>query len=210
MESSLPSLSVFAGLWLMQVTVPGPNFVRISEAALAQSRAAAMNTATGTAAAHCLWCLIAIGGAAIIAQTPLLGGAVRLAGALYFAGYGCRLIYRAFRSRPIGSLNSTPLSAFSAGFTTAMASPHSGLFFASVLTAIFPPILDTRLVAGMIVVVITVSLGWYLIVTSLLAAPASRAWYQRRRSAIELAFGAIMLVASLKLLVSAWERMHNG
>lgn len=204
MAPTIPLLSVFAGLWLMQVTIPGPNFVRISEAALAHSRGAAMKTAAGTAVAHCAWCLVAIGGAAVVAQDPLLGSAMRLAGALYFAFYGCQLLNRAGRPRPIEALAGDSLSAFRTGFFTAMASPQSGLFFASVLTTVFPPAFGGGVILAMLAVVAAVSLGWYLIVTSLLAAPASRAWYQRRRPVIEFVFGTILLIASLKLFSAAW------
>lgn len=207
MEPTIALLFVFAGLWLMQVAIPGPNFVRISEATFTHSRAVAMKTATGTAAANCSWCLIAIGGAAVIAQNPVFGGAMRLVGAFYFAVYGCQLLYRARRPRPIRRMSGDTLTAFRTGYLTAIASPQAGLFFASVLTTIFPPVLSGGLITAMIATVGAVSLGWYAVVTLLLAAPASRNWYERQRPAIEIMFGTILLIAAFKLINASLNMM---
>ncbi|MDQ8756753.1 LysE family transporter [Sphingosinicella sp. LHD-64] len=205
MESIPALLLVFAGFWLMQVAIPGPNFVRISEATFAHSRAIAMRTAAGTAAANCTWCLIAIAGAAVLAQDRVFGPAMRIAGALYFAAYGYQLIHRALRRRPSRATGTDALTAFRAGYLTAIASPQAGLFFASVLTTMFPPVLGGTLIAALVAIVGVVSLGWYAVVTALLAAPASRRWYERQRPAIELLFGALLLVASFNLVNASLE-----
>jgi hypothetical protein len=65
------------------------------------------------------------------------------------------------------------------------------------------------LIAAMIAVVLAVSPGWEWMVTSLLAAPASRAWYQRRRPAIERAFGTVLLIASFKLPGATWDGLRT-
>lgn len=207
MESTLLMLLSFAGFWLMQVAVPGPNFVRISEATFEHSRAVAMRTATGTAVANCTWCLIAIGGAAIVARDPLIGPAMRIAGAFYFAIYGCRLIVRAMRPQSAKATNAPAFAAFRAGYLTAIASPQAGLFFASVLTTMFPPVLDLALIAALVAIVGSTSLGWYAIVTSLLAAPPSRRWYQRQRPMIEIIFGTVLLAAAIKLIGASLNPM---
>jgi threonine/homoserine/homoserine lactone efflux protein len=205
MDTPITSFLAFAGLWFAQVAVPGPNFVRVSQAALERSRATAMKTAAGTAAGNCTWCLASILGASAIAADPMSGRALRVAGALYFAGYGGRLLLRAVR-REGGERMVSPVDAaqaFWAGFLTAIASPQAGIFFATALMAIFPDGPTQGGAATVLAVVAGVTLGWYAIVTAILAAPSSRVRYQRFRPVFEAVFGVVLLAASTRLLMLA-------
>ncbi|WP_439568600.1 LysE family translocator [Sphingopyxis sp.] len=203
MNGTLLALLTFSGLWLMQVAIPGPNFARVSEATFTHSRALGMKTATGTAAANASWCLIALAGAAAVMQDPLFGPLLRLAGALYFGGYGCRLLYRSFQARPIAAAALDSAAAFRSGYLTGIASPQAGLFFASALTTIIAPALDWMIGLAVVIIAAAVTLAWYAVVTSLLAAPRARAWYERRRPLIERALGVLLLTASIKLVGAA-------
>jgi threonine efflux protein len=194
----------FALFWSAQVALPGPNFVRVSTAALMNSRGLAIVTSAGTATGNAAWCLAAALGAALVAQSPVLGEALRLAGALYFAWYGARLIARAFGpARPITA--NSPLErrrAFGAGVTTALANPQTGVFLATTLPAMFPA-LTPAVILGATLTVALVNFAWYVVVVSLLAAPAPRAAYLRVRPALELAFGGILMIAAAKLVRAA-------
>jgi threonine/homoserine/homoserine lactone efflux protein len=203
MNSTTLSLLTFATLWLMQVAIPGPNFARISEATFTHSRALGMKTATGTAAANASWCLIALAGAAAVARDPFFGPLLRLAGALYFAIYGCQLLYRSFRPRSAARSPVNSVTAFRSGYFTGIASPQAGLFFASALTNILPPQRDGATATVIVAVAAGVTLAWYAVVTLLLATPSARTWYERRRPGIERALGLILLVAAIRMVAGA-------
>ncbi|WP_338426682.1 LysE family translocator [Sphingopyxis kveilinensis] len=203
MNGTFFALLTFSGLWLMQVAIPGPNFARVSEATFTHSRALGMKTAAGTAAANMSWCVIALAGAAAVMDDPLFGPSLRLAGALYFGAYGCRLVYRSFQPRPIAAAALDSAAAFRSGYLTGLASPQAGLFFASALTTIIAPALDWTVGLAVVAIAPAVTLAWYAVVTSLLAAPLARAWYERRRPLIERALGLLLLAASVKLIGAA-------
>lgn len=203
MNGTALSLLTFAALWLMQVAIPGPNFARVSEATFAHSRALGMKTATGTAAANASWCLIALAGATAVAQDPLFGPLLRLAGALYFGIYGCQLLYRSFRPRTAARAAVNSVTAFRSGYLTGIVSPQAGLFFASALTNILSPLRDWTVVTVVVAITAGVTLAWYAVVTLLLATPPARAWYERRRPIIERALGLILLSAAIRMVAGA-------
>lgn len=203
MNGTTLSLLSFAALWLMQVAIPGPNFARISEATFTHSRALGMKTATGTAAANASWCLIALAGATVVAQDPLFGPLLRMAGALYFAVYGCQLLYRSFRPRPGARASVDSMTAFWSGYLTGIVSPQAGLFFASALTNILSPVRDWTIAVVVVAIAAGATLAWYAVVTLLLATPAARTWYERRRAVIERALGLILLIAAVRLMTAS-------
>ncbi|WP_303718225.1 LysE family translocator, partial [Brevundimonas naejangsanensis] len=98
--STAAALATFALLWWAQVAVPGPNFVRITNAALLGSRSAAMSTAAGVATGNAMWCVIALSGAAIFQQHPELRQIIACVGAAYFAWLGAKMLHRAVTRRP--------------------------------------------------------------------------------------------------------------
>jgi threonine efflux protein len=200
------NISAFAGfvlLWAVQVVLPGPNFVRVSTAALTGSRSLAIITSAGTSAGNAAWCLLAALGVAFISNSPGLGVVLRLLGASYFAWYGIRLIASAFQ--PMEALDSDGVMkkrAFSSGLATALANPQTGVFLMTALQEAFYTINLAVIVVASITVAV-VNFGWYLMVASILDAPASRTAYLRVRPALGFLFGCILLFSAVKLVRSA-------
>lgn len=208
MFASVPgSLAFFAIIWLMQVMAPGPNFVRISHAALTNSRRAAMITASGTAAGNCCWCIAAALGAAVLMRNAAVSQALYLAGTAYFGWLGTAQLIGAFRRNPLISKTSSPdedgIKAFSRGFTTATANPQAVVFFATIFSTMFP-LLGSGLLVAMVLIVATVNLGWYACVATILTAGPARRIFEQWRPVIDLAFGTILWAAALKL---GWAAM---
>ncbi|MET0339307.1 MAG: LysE family transporter [Caulobacter sp.] len=201
----LPPLLLFALLWLGQVVLPGPNFVRITTAAMHGSRQAALQTAAGTAAANALWCLAAALGAAALLANPALASAVRLAGAAYLALYGLQLWRGALGPRGSAAASGRPLNAraaFSGGFATAAASPQALVFFTSIFSSLFTD-LSAGLVVSAMLVAATANLAWYLVVIPIVTTPALRDHYLRLRPIIEIVFGGLLLLSAWKLAAMA-------
>ncbi|HEY0627636.1 MAG TPA: LysE family transporter [Allosphingosinicella sp.] len=203
--AQLSSLAFFALIWLTQVMTPGPNFVRISHMALTVSRRAAMTTAAGTTAGNCSWCIAAAVGAALLMQDPLTRQALALFGAAYFAWFGTRLLLSAIRGRKAlqraeaRAVNG--LTAFRAGYTTAIANPQAILFFVTVFITMFPK-LTLDLVGIVLAIVAGVTLGWYAVVTTILTAAPARRIYERARALIDLVFAAVLWTAAIRLALT--------
>lgn len=203
MFASVPgSLAFFAIIWLMQVMAPGPNFVRISHAALTVSRRAAMITASGTAAGNCLWCVAAALGAAMLMRNAAVSQALNLVGTVYFGWLGTVQLIGAFRRNPLISQEPQPgesgIKAFKRGFATATANPQAVVFFATIFSTMFPQ-LSTGLLVAMVLIVAAVNLGWYACVATILTAGPARRIFERWRPVIDLMFGTLLWAAALKL-----------
>jgi threonine efflux protein len=201
---TLAALGTFSLLWWAQVAVPGPNFVRITDAALSGSRRAAMTTAAGVAVGNALWCLIALSGAAIFQKQPELRQFIAAAGVAYFAWLGIKMLQRAWTGRSQTSSRAQNRSAggtigpFWRGLATTSLNPQSLVYFTAAVVGGF-----SRLSPGLGLVLIAIVLGvtliWYEAITRLLDNPAARDGFERRRSVIEGVFGLLLLVGAAKL-----------
>jgi len=212
MSSTAQSLSFAAPLallWFGQVATPGPNFVRISHAALTMSRSAALATATGTAIGNALWCTVAAAGAASILKEGGVGLAIRLFGIGYFLWLGIALLARALKSETLSPeflardlSNSSKLMAVRAGLATALSNPQAALFFTTYFVSTMPVDATPAAFAAAIILVATVTLGWYLFVVSVLVQPKARDLYLRVRPVIDASFGVLVLITAYRLAVS--------
>lgn len=207
MIASIPgSLAFFAIIWLMQVMAPGPNFVRISQAALTVSRRAAMVTASGTAAGNCSWCIAAALGAAVLMRNAAVSQALHLGGTVYFGWLGTMQLIGAFRRNPLTGqappLDESGFKAFKRGFATATANPQAVVFFATIFSTMFPQ-LSGGLLVTMVMIVATVNLGWYACVATVLTAGPARRIFERWQPVIDFTFGILLWAAALKLALAA-------
>lgn len=199
--STAAALVTFALLWWAQVAVPGPNFVRITNAALLGSRRDAMSTAAGVAAGNAMWCVIALSGAAIFQQHPELRQIIAGVGAAYFAWLGAKMLHRALTRRP-GTTPATGLASgnrtFLQGFTSASLNPQSLVYFTAAIVGGFHD-LRLGLSVVLILIVLGVTLVWYEVITRLLDSVAARDAFKRAQPLIETVFGLLLLAGSVKL-----------
>lgn len=206
---SFSPLATLAVLWLAQVATPGPNFVRISHAALAVSRRAALSTATGTAIGNSIWCAVAVGGATALASEGWLGQAIRILGTGYLAWIGAKLLLQSLGPR---SASTRPAAqevrvrsgraAVQAGLVTSLTNPQAALFFATYFVAAMPRTAAPWLFAAAVAVVGLVTILWYVFVVGVLAAPKAREFYLRLRPMIDAVFGLLILTMAWRLLSS--------
>lgn len=198
------SILAFAGLWAAQVALPGPNFVRVSSAAFAGSAKLAAVTSCGTATGNSLWCLVAAIGAASVTNHPMLGAALKLVGASYFAWYAIRLFKRAFAKDQAPQLSIGALAhgrAYLDGTATALANPQTAIFFATALSSTFAS-LSPHMIAAAVAIVATVNCLWYAVVIAIISAPGPRAAYLRLKPALECFFGLLLILAASRLLLT--------
>jgi threonine/homoserine/homoserine lactone efflux protein len=100
MSTAATALLPLAGVLLLSVASPGPNFVIVTSTALARRRAGVM-TALGLAAASGSWAAIAIGGLSLlVTHVAWVHTALRLAGALYLIWLGLKMLLAAGQQRP--------------------------------------------------------------------------------------------------------------
>lgn len=202
--ATLTALGTFALLWWAQVAVPGPNFVRITNAALASSRRAAMSTAAGVASGNALWCLVALTGAAIFQQRPELRLIITACGAAYFTWLGLQMLWRALTARPTEAapdVRAPTDRTFWQGLASAGLNPQALVYFTAAIMGGFQDIRPS-LGLALILIVLAVTLAWYELLTRLLDSAAARNAFRRLRPLLEGVFGVLLLAGAVKLTLS--------
>jgi threonine/homoserine/homoserine lactone efflux protein len=204
---TLAALGTFALLWWAQVAVPGSNFVRITNAALSTSRAAAMSTAAGVATGNALWCLVALTGAAIFQQRPELRLIITACGAAYFTWLGLQMLWCALMVRPAEAApeaRAPTNRTFWQGLASAGLNPQALVYFTAVIMGGFQDIRPS-LGLALIVIVLAVTLAWYELLTRILDSNAARNAFRRLKPLMEGVFGLLLLAGALKLILSVVE-----
>jgi len=124
----------FAGATVMLVGMPGPNNLYISLRSLTQGRRAGVVSALAIETGTLVYVVVAAMGLATLVQaSPALFTAITLAGALYLAFLGIKML-RATTADQVGGVQSAPLGkVFRDGVLVNLFNPKAALFFLAFL-----------------------------------------------------------------------------
>ncbi|PZU09879.1 LysE family translocator [Sphingomonas sp.] len=199
----LPTLAAIAGVYFAMVASPGPNFLVVSQLALSGRTRLGVTVAVGVATGSLIWATLAMMGvAALLARAGHLYDLIRLAGAAYLIWCGIRLAWNARSAVTAARAVPVPTSyarAYRAGLMTNLTNPKAGAFWTSVFSSMFPPHAPVGLFAATLVVVVTISGGWYALVAIGLATDRVRRRYLALRRWIDAACGTLMIGLGLHL-----------
>jgi threonine/homoserine/homoserine lactone efflux protein len=124
----------FAGTTVVLVGMPGPNNLYISLRSLTQGRRAGVVSALAIETATLVYVVVAAMGLATLVQaSPALFTAITIAGALYLAFLGIKML-RAAAADHAGGIQSAPLGkVFRDGVLVNLLNPKAALFFLAFL-----------------------------------------------------------------------------
>ncbi|NIK59707.1 LysE family translocator [Kribbella shirazensis] len=127
-------LAGFAGATVVLVGMPGPNNLYISLRSLTQGRRAGVVSALAVETGTLVYIVVtALGLAALVQASPTLFTAITVAGALYLAYLGLRLL-RAPASHVDAGIQAAPLGrVFRDGVVVNLLNPKAALFFLAFL-----------------------------------------------------------------------------
>jgi RhtB (resistance to homoserine/threonine) family protein len=196
-----------AGIHLLAVMSPGPDFAMIVKQSIVYSRQTALWTSVGLGlgiAVHVFYSLVGIG--LIISQSIILFNIIKWAGALYLIYIGVMSI----RSQPKTIENTsevketkviTKFQAIKIGFLTNALNPKATLFFLALFTqAINPntPIL-IKLCYGLEMILATTT--WFAFVSIVLTNPNIKRRFLKVSHIIERFTGAVLILLGLKIII---------
>ncbi|KDN18043.1 LysE family translocator [Amycolatopsis rifamycinica] len=195
--------------YLPAAVTPGPNFVLIAHTAATGTRRSAVAIALGVVAAGGLLAAVAVFGlGGLLARTPWLATALRVACGGYLAWLGVRLWWRA---RAPGEPREQPdrdappaghRTAFGRGVLSNLTNPKAAAFFGSVLTATLPPTEPTAVKAAAVALIVVASAAWHLSVALLFSAPATQRWYAHAEPALNRVVGTVLVVLGIILALT--------
>ena len=204
MAHELAALATIAGVYLMAVASPGPNFFMISQQSMAGQRAMAVRIALGVAIGSATWALLAMAGvAAVLANAGWAFAAIRLAGATYLIWFGIKLL-RASRS-PVPAMATPVLAASRAlrtGVITSLTNPKSGAFWTSVFASLFPAHAPGWMFAATLATIAVMSAAWHVGIALVFASAGVQARYRPLRRRIDAVCGVFLVGLGARLAIA--------
>lgn len=198
-------LMTIAGVLMLSVMSPGPNFAIVTSTTMTVSRRAGILTGLGLAAASFTWALLAVAGLGLlIAHAGWIYTAVQLAGAGYLIWLGAKMVLGARRPPqiPSGKSRAVGLAAARKGFLVSMTNPKSVAFYGSIFAVMVPVQAPIWVHAAIVVISAGVSALWYCGLALLFSNGAVRRAFARGRSVIEATMGLFLIALGCRMLVS--------
>lgn len=200
----LPSIFSVAGLVMISIISPGPDFAIIVKNSLVYSRKTALLTAFGIALGilvHVTYILLGLG--LLIAKTPWLLFSVKCLGAAYLLYIGFKGLRAKKAISPLGHVHHKhDISSFTAirsGFLTNALNPKCMLFFVSLFSVVMDPNtpFTIMLIYGLIIFVETLS--WFGFVAFCLSGKSTRGKFNAAGHWIERVTGGILIALGVRL-----------
>ena len=196
--SGFSTLLMIAGVYWIAVASPGPNFLLVSQLALAGRARLGIQAGFGIAAGGCVWAILAMAGvAALLAHVAFVHTAIRLAGAAYLIWFGIRLLLSARAPadapRRLVSIPSTGWGAFRSGLVTNLTNPKAGAFWTSIFSSIFPAHAPAWLFVATAAMVPCISGGWYIGLSLMFGSDRVQRRYLALRRPIDAVCGVILV-----------------
>ncbi|MGE4424653.1 MAG: LysE family translocator [Pseudodesulfovibrio sp.] len=201
------NLLVVAGVTMLAVISPGPDFAVILRNALRSGRGPGLATALGIACGvvvHVTYTLLGLGW--LVARYAWLLTAIRYAGAAYLVWLGCS----AFLSRPAApGRPQAPASAASAdlrqafgnGFLCNVLNPKTVLFFIALFTQVVAPGTPLAAQVGIGAYIVLAHLAWFAFVVMVLTNPAALRVFNHWRRAVERGVGGCLIALGVTLAI---------
>jgi RhtB (resistance to homoserine/threonine) family protein len=198
---------VIAGIHLLAVMSPGPDFALVVQQSL-KSRRAGILSATGMAlgiGVHVLYSLLGIG--LIISQSILLFQGIKLIGAAYLIFIG----WKALTSKAPavvaedGPTKKTGKHALLAGFLCNALNPKATLFFLALFTQVIHQ--DTPLLIQLSygVYMMLQTFLWFTLVACLLSLPVIKTRIRGIQTILERVMGGLLIALGLRVALSIRE-----
>jgi len=198
-----------AGIHLLAVMSPGPNFVVISRNALAYSRRSGMFTTIGvTCGVFILLAFGFLGITALIAQSEAVYNGVRLAGAVYLIVIGLRGLLQARRAHAatdpaVASASLAAGASFRMGFITALTNPKAVVYLLAFFTTVISVDTAFGVKLTLLILMPTITFSWYTLLVWLFSHPGLRERYRRFEGWAHLGFGALLIALGLGVALSS-------
>jgi threonine efflux protein len=202
--SYLLQLLVLAGVWLVVVIAPGPNFVATVAAATGGGRSRGFRTAVGFALGDLIWASSSVLGLAVVlARYEWIAQLVRFGGAAMLVFLGLRSIVRARRAGAPELAGVEPARRFRSAVLTGvlvdLGNPKAALFFTSLYAALLPAGAPRWLLVASVAVTAAIPGLWYSAVAWLFSTGRVARAYRALRRPVDAVVGAVLVALGLRL-----------
>jgi threonine efflux protein len=205
MHASL-TLGTLAGIYLMVLMSPGPNFLVITQSAISESRRHAVHTALGVACGSAFLALLAATGMGILlSQFSWLHRAVQVLGGAYLLYIGVRIWRHARQPAPAQLPPERRRSlgaAFRYGALTNLTNPKAMVFFTTIFATLVGPDLPVWVKAASVALILALSVTWHLTLATLFSQGRVQQAYRRAKQAINRVTGGLLTMLGLHMILT--------
>jgi threonine efflux protein len=192
---------------LVALLSPGPDFFFVSQTAVSRSRRQALFGVLGITLGITLWSALALLGLQLVLhRLAWLQQLVAVAGGLYLAWMGVRMLRGAFVSAPAAHGRAMAprgeLATMRAGLLTNLANPKVVVYFGSVFSAFLGDRVDAAARWGLWALIVVETFAWFALVAAFFALPAMRRGYLRLARWIDGLAGAVFVSFGLHLILA--------
>lgn len=201
---------IVAGVHLLAVMSPGPDFVMMLRNSLIYSRKSALFSAIGLGLGilvHVTYSLLGI--AIIISQSLLLFNIIKYIGAAYLIYIGIQSLRSKKAHQDIVITKNhkendiTPLHAVKLGFLTNALNPKATLFFLALFTQVISPSTPLIIKVAYGIEMSLVTALWFSVVAVFMTQPIVRKRFVGVKHYIERFFGVILIGLGIKVALSS-------
>ena len=201
----LPVIAAILLVDLLALVSPGPNFVLVSSAAVAESRRHAIWTAGGIATGSLAWAAAAVLGIVSVFEVfPILGLLLKVVGVAYLIYLGVTHL-RSKGIQPTQGQNHQKkggVKGFWRGFMVNMTNPKSATYYASVFAAFLTPDMPGWALIVLVSSIAVMSLAWHVVLVIGLSAAPIKARYISVSKYVDRLCGSLLILLGLRL---AWD-----
>ncbi|WP_299910075.1 LysE family translocator [uncultured Paracoccus sp.] len=201
MVVSLAQLAVFVGTLAVAILSPGPGVIAVSQSAFALGRTRALPYGWGLAVGASLWCLFALLGLTVLFRVlPWTFVALKVLGGAYLVWIAWKMWRHAADPLP-DPAEKRYGAGFWGGMILNLSNPKPALFYSAVLLSIFPAALTAADKAVIYATALTVELGFYTALATLMALPLLRRRYYAAKFWIDRVAAGLIGLLGLSLIL---------
>ena len=197
--------------WLLQVMLPGPNAVMVTQQAVRRGTRSSLITVLGISLGAAVWATSAmVGFAAVLARSATLLQALRIAGGVVIVWFGLRLI-KGSQDQDVETV-AAPLpiesdwQALVRGVMTSLSNPKTAVYFVSLFVTLLPAEVEPLLGLLIIATISSISTAWYGVLAVLLSGERVQTVYQRLSHVFDTLAGAVLVLFGVRLVATSGSR----
>jgi RhtB (resistance to homoserine/threonine) family protein len=200
------NIATFLLIFVFAIISPGPNFIMVSNTALAGSRRIALLAAFGVAVGSGIFAVAGMLGLIVLVKTlPYFDEMMPIIGGGYLAYLGVRMIrerHAALSAEPRLNAAARQVSSFSAfltGLLTNLTNPKAWAFYVSLFTLVMTPQTPPWTKSLLVILMFLISLFWYGTVVLLISSERIRPLFSQFRPLIQTTLGLLLVYLGVRL-----------
>ena len=193
----LSAISSIALIWLLVVTIPGPNFIVVTQVSMAQSRKIGFFIALGVSIGAGTWATASLLGlSALFRYADWMYDAIKLIGGCYLIYMGIATIWNSIKLPDSLADNNkftgNNLAAFQKGLFTSFSNPKTAAFFGSLFLSTFPTKAPLWFNVLAVLIVIAISILWYWLVAYFFSFNKIQIIYKNAKRILDIMTGSLL------------------